>query len=351
MGSKAFSEPVGVVGAGQFGTVIANLLAEKVPVWLYTRDPAKAAQLNKSRQHLNYPLHARIRVLSSLKEVTERCNVLFPIVPSAAFSELIAQMSPYLRPSHMLIHGTKGFGLRDETRAATQTTLSKEDTLTISQIIQEKTSVLRIGCISGPNIAQEIAKGLPAATIIASRYDEVIYEGQRLLKNNHFLVYGSRDLIGVELCGVLKNIIAIAAGLLDSLALGNNAKSLLISRGMVDMVQIGRVLGSSAEAFLGLAGVGDVITSCFSPMGRNFRVGRLLAEGKQIDEILHKLKETAEGIRTIHIVIKLAKHYKVRCLVAEILYKIMHQEMSIPAAGQLLMKLPFAYDTYHFFSE
>lgn len=343
MSSIASSRPVGVIGTGQFGSVIADLLAKKSDVLVYTRRAEKLRSIMASK--------SRIQATNELKEIAERCEVIFPIIPASAFPSLIDQLAPYLQPAHIIIHGIKGFCLRDESLRSTSSSISKDDILTISQIIEERSSVLRIGCISGPNIAEEIAQQLPAATIIASRYDEVIYEGQRLLKSAHFLVYGSTDIIGTELCGVLKNIIAIAAGLIDSLQLGNNAKALLISRGIVDIVQIGRLLGASPESFLGLAGIGDVITSCFSPSGRNFRVGKLLALHKSIKEAEEEIDSTAEGIRTVDIVARLAKKHKIRCLIAEILYKIMHKQMSIEEASQFLMKLPFAYDTYHHFSD
>ena len=351
MGLIVSSKPVGVLGAGQFGTVVANLLAEKKCVLLYTRSQEKADQINDRRENLGYRLHKRIQATSSLEELITSCDILFPIVPSGTFLKLIEQMSPHLESTHTLIHGIKGFVLRDESKISEKKHFSRDDILTISEIIREKTSVIRIGCISGPNIAYEIAQRLPAATIIASRYEEVVHKGQKLLKSSRFLVYGSRDIIGVELCGALKNIIAIAAGLFDSLDLGNNAKAFLISRSMVDIVQIGRILGGRSDTFLGLAGIGDIITSCFSPIGRNFKVGQLLAKKKSISQILSEVRETAEGIRTIEIVVKLAHHYKIRCLVAEILHKIIHKEVSIQRARRMLMKLPFSYDTHNFLSK
>ena len=342
---KSTSKYVGVVGAGQFGTVIANLLAEKGPVLLYSREPKQAHRIQTTRTHLSYPIHTNISVTTSLEEVASACEVIFPMIPAKNFRALMQTMAPLLRPSHILIHGIKGFGLRDETQAESKKSLSKAHIQTISQMIQEETTVMRIGCISGPNIAQEIAAKKPAATLIASRFQEVIEIGTKLLKNQHFLVYGSHDIIGTELCGVLKNVIAISAGLLEQLQLGNNSKAFLISRGIYDIVKIGRLLGGTAEVFLGLAGIGDVITSCYSPMGRNFRVGQGLAEGKSIQEITNSLQETAEGIRTTNIVVKLSKYYKVRCLVAEILHKIMHEEMSIEEASRLFTRLPFSYDS------
>ena len=347
MASKPASSPVGVIGLGRFGTVIANILAKRRNVLLYTRSEKKAAAVSKIRSYCNYPLHQRVKITTSLEEITTNCEVIFPIVPAEAAASLMEQLAPYLRPHHMLIHGIKGFALRDGV-TTTQSLITKDDIRTISQMIMDKTSIMRIGCISGPNIADEIAQELPAATVIASTQIDVIRTGQKLLKNDHFLVFGSKDLVGIELCGILKNIIALAAGLLDSLHKGTNAKAFLISRGILDMTNIGQLLGGRPEAFLGLAGIGDIITSCFSKVGRNFRVGKLLAENKSLEEIHRELPETIEGLRTIEILMKLISHHRIRSLVVEILYNLIHQKLTIPAAEELLMKQPFAYDTYGF---
>jgi glycerol-3-phosphate dehydrogenase (NAD(P)+) len=195
--------------------------------------------------------------------------------------------------------------------------------------------------MAGPNLAREIAEHKPAATVIASEFDEVIKVGQYLLKNDRFLIYGSNDLIGIELCGILKNIIAVGAGTISGMGLGENAKALVISRGLVEMVYIGKSMGGNAQAFLGLAGVGDLVATCSSKLSRNFTVGHRLAQGEKIDDIIESMEEVAEGVKTIRLIHQLAKTLKVRAPITDTLYKIIHGDITVQEANKYLMKFPF----------
>lgn len=332
-----------MVGAGSFGTAIANLLAENSSqVLLYARDPAKAVMMQEKRVSAGQQLDDRITVTNDLKLIGENCHVIFPVVPSANFRTMMQQLAPYLKPYHILIHGTKGFDLKVPKKPfSPRNPMTRMHVRTMSEVIREESSVVRVGCMAGPNLAREIAEHKPAATVIASPFDEVIEVGQRLLKNDRFLVYGGKDLIGAELCGILKNIIAVGAGMLNGLGMGENAKALLISRGLVEMILVGKALGGEIQAFLGLAGVGDLIATCGSPLSRNFSVGQKLATGMKMDAILQSMDEVAEGVKTIDIVHELGRSYKVRCVINEMLYKIIHEDLTVQDAQHLLMKLPF----------
>ncbi len=345
MDSKSISdEVVGVIGAGSFGTAIANILAENnSKVILYIRDPEKTKRIAKERISSGQKLHENIEVTNKLEEVPQKCEVIFPMVPSANFREMIIKLAPHLRPYHVLIHGTKGFDLfvPNKQKINSNNPLTREHVKTISEVIKEETSVLRVGCLAGPNLARELDQRKPAATVVASHFDEVVKMGQSLLKNDRFMIYGSRDLIGIELCGVLKNIIAVGAGTIAGMDLGENAKSLFISRGLVEMVYIGKALGGNAQAFLGLAGVGDLIATCTSNLSRNFTVGYRLAKGETLDEIIESMDEVAEGVKTINIVKQLADSYKVRCPITETLHRIIHDQMTIQEAHGYLMNFPF----------
>ena len=180
--------------------------------------------------------------------------------------------------------------------------------------------------------------------MVASHFDEVIETGIRLLRTDRFQVYGSKDLIGVELCGVLKNIIAIASGALSGLGYGENARALLISRGMVEMIYLGRALGGNTEAFIGLAGVGDLVATCSTTLSRNFTVGHRLAKGEKLHQIIGSMEETAEGINTIKIARKLANFYKVRMPILDMLHKVLFENLTVEEALQYLMKYPFNVD-------
>ena len=344
MGSKNTSEkPIGVIGAGSFGTAVSNILAEKNQrVILYARTPEKAALLNSTRESSGHQLHDRVEVTNDLEHIGTSCDVIFPVVPSANFRSMMKELAPFLRPYHILIHGTKGFDLNvDRKKIDAQNPLSREHVRTMSEVIKEESSVVRIGCLAGPNLAREISEKKPAATVVASHFDEVIRVGQNLLKNDRFLIYGSNDLIGIELCGILKNIIAVGAGTIAGLELGENAKALFISRGLVEMVHIGKALGGNAEAFLGLAGVGDLVATSSSHLSRNFTVGNRLAKGETIDQIIASMEEVAEGVKTIRIINELSQTYKVRCPITETLYRIINQEMTVDDAHKYLMKFPF----------
>ncbi|MEP3387368.1 MAG: NAD(P)H-dependent glycerol-3-phosphate dehydrogenase, partial [Reichenbachiella sp.] len=159
--------------------------------------------------------------------------------------------------------------------------------------------------------------------------------------NDRFLVYGSNDLIGIELCGVLKNIIAIGTGMISGMGLGENSRAMLISRGMVEMVYIGNALGGNTKAFLGLAGVGDLVATCSSKLSRNFTVGYRLAKGESLEDIIQSMEEVAEGVNTIKIIDRLAESYNIRVPITETLHNIIEGEMSVQEAYTYFMKFPF----------
>jgi glycerol-3-phosphate dehydrogenase (NAD(P)+) len=349
MTSKSSSnndKPVGVIGAGNFGSVIANLLARNRNVLLFARDEKVVQQILTKKENRGYKMHERITPVNDLSLIAQQCDIIFPIVPSAHFRSMMKSLSPHLHPYHLLIHGTKGFdvtlpkGQTIESMGKLNRTLVK----TMSEVIAEESVVVRIGCLAGPNLAKELAEGHPAATVIASHFDEVINIGKRLLRTDHFQVYGNNDLVGVELAGVLKNVIAIAAGALSGMGYGENAKGLLISRGMVEMVYLGRAFGGNTKAFLGIAGIGDLATTCNSSLSRNFHVGYRLAKGETLKDIIASMDEIAEGINTVQIAKKCADYYKVRAPITSTLYHVLFEEMTVKRALEHLMRYPLNVD-------
>lgn len=339
-------KPVGVIGAGSFGTAIANILAENVPVQLYARNPDLLTEIKQHQTSHQVPLHSNVTGTDDLGSLARTCEIIFPIIPSANFRTMVKDLAPFLQPYHILIHGTKGFDvtLPEGTHLNALKTLSREQVHTMSEIIREETVVLRIGCLAGPNLAKEINEKKPAATVIASHFDEVIHYGQQLLKSDRFRVYSSQDLIGVELCGVLKNIIAIGAGVLHGLDQGENAKALLVSRGMMEMIYLGQALGGNIKAFIGLAGVGDLVATSNSTLSRNFTVGNRLAQGEPLAKIQASMDEVAEGVNTTKITKKLADHYRVRAPITNMIYQVLFEGLGTEEALQYLMKYPFIQD-------
>ncbi len=344
--SSISDKPVGVIGAGNFGSVIANILAINRRVILYARNEAVVGNILNTRIHLGYEMSPRIEPTSDLAYLASQCDVIFPIVPSAHFREMMKKLSPYLHPYHILIHGTKGFdiSLKEGESIEHVSKLSREQVKTMSEVIQEESVVVRVGCLGGPNLSRELAQRQPGATVVASHFNEVIQAGKKLLRNDRFQVYENKDIVGVEIAGVLKNIIAIASGALSGLGYGENAKGLLISRGAVEMVYLGRALGGDLKAFLGVAGIGDLVTTCNSPMSRNFTVGYRLAKGEKLVDILADMKEVAEGINTVRIAKKCADHYKVRALITDRLYKVLFEGMTVEEALEFLMRYPLNVD-------
>lgn len=348
MVSRNSSKPkkVGVVGVGSFGTAIANMLVEKNEVLVFARKAEVVDEINASHTVAGRELNPKISATTDPAEICGQCDILFFMISSAGFVEVVRNFAPYLYPYHMIIHGTKGLALnlgRDEGLESVQK-LKRSQLLTMSEVILQETVAVRVGCLAGPNIAKELILGQPAATVIASKYNEVILEGQRLLRSERFQVYGNSDIIGVELSGVLKNIIAIASGALAGLGLGENAKGLLISRGMVEMVHLSKALGGSVQSVMGLAGVGDLVTTCNSVDSRNFTVGFRLAKGETLDRILATMDEVAEGINTVRIVDAFIKTAGIRAPITENLHRVLFEDLSIAEALQALMKYPFSVD-------
>lgn len=347
MTSRSLSDkPVGVIGAGNFGSAIANILAAQTKVILYARDKQVIQHILEKRENRGHVFHDNITPTNDLEFLAKQCDVIFPIVPAAHFRSMMKTISPYLHPYHILIHGTKGFDikLKEGQTLETVKTLNREQVKTMSEVIQEESVVVRVGCLAGPNLAKELAQRQPSATVVASHFQEVILAGKRLLRNDRFQVYENNDLVGVEMAGVLKNIIAIASGALSGLGYGENAKGLLISRGAVEMIYLGRALGGNIKAFLGLAGIGDLVTTCNSPMSRNFTVGYKLAKGEKLDQILAEMQEVAEGVNTIRIVKKCADYYKVRAPITDRLYKVLFEGVTVEEALVHLMRYPLDVD-------
>jgi glycerol-3-phosphate dehydrogenase (NAD(P)+) len=337
-------EHVGVIGSGSFGTAVANILAKNSKVILYARSKETAEKIQATRISSGQKLDDRVTVTNNLEELAMQCNVIFPIVPSANFRDSIQQLAPFLHPYHVLIHGTKGLDLVYPENKLPDFKLDRSCIRTMSEVIREESVVVRIGCMAGPNLANELALGHPAATVIASPFNEVVNEGKRLLRSEKFQVYGNPDLKGVELCGVLKNIIAIASGIITGLGFGDNAKGLLISRGLIEMIYLGKALGGEISSFIGLAGIGDLVATATSQTSRNYTIGYKLAQGKSRLEAIAEMEETAEGINTIYIIKQLADAQGIKPLITDTLYKILFEGMTPQDGLNYLMKYPGSID-------
>jgi len=342
---KRSNKTVGVIGTGSFGTAIANLLAENSNVLLYGRTPEVVERIKSERVSANQPVKENVTPTNNLEEVAHSCDVIFPIVTSAGFREMMQNLGPFLHPFHILIHGTKGLDIQmSDEEISDKRKFDAGKIKTMSQVILDESVVVRVGCLAGPNLARELADGQPAATVVASPFEEVIDEGQRLLRSERFRVYGNKDLRGIELAGVLKNIIAIASGALSGLGLGENARALLVSRGMVEMIHLGKSLGAEVHPFLGIAGIGDLVATCSSSLSRNFTVGYRLAKNETLSQILASMEEVAEGVNTVHIMKHVADHLRVRAPITQALYQVLFGDLSVEKALEGLMRFPLHAD-------
>lgn len=345
---QAASKPrpiVGVVGAGSFGITIAHLLSVNNNVLLFARDPQVVARINETHTLHDVKLSPRIRAISSYTEIANECEVIFPVIPSDDFRRMMKILGPLLSPRHILIHGTKGL---DTTRIKDimhfTGKMQREDVCTMSEVISEESNVLRIGCLSGPNLSKEILEGQPTATVIASEYDEVVSIGIELLSSKKMFVFGSSDILGAELAGAFKNIIALGSGYLRGKGMGKNIQGLFITRGLHEITFFGGLLGADKSAFLGTAGIGDLIATATSSNSRNYMLGYQLGQGLNLTELLDSSDELAEGLRTLRIAFFMAKTDKIRLPIIETLYKIVFENLPFAAALDYLMRYPYSKD-------
>jgi len=338
---------VGVIGAGSFGTAVSNLLAHNTNVLLFSRKKATVDKVNSTHRHpnLGIDLSEKITATNNLQEIAERCTLIFPIVPSAGFRDTIQQISPFLHPYHILIHGTKGFDLKNLKEEDLQSgNISRSSVLTMSEVIRQESVVVRVGCLSGPNLANEINEGQPTATVIGSKFEEVIELGKKMLSSRYFQVFGTHEIKGAELAGALKNIIALGSGILGGLGLGKNLQSLLITRGLMEMIYFGKAFGASPKPFVGTAGIGDLVCTATSMNSRNYTFGYRMGKGEEVKDILDSMDEVAEGVRTLQIAKHLADQMKLHVPITQMLYRAVYKGYDMNQAIEYLMRYPYYVD-------
>lgn len=323
--------PVAILGAGNWGTVLALLASRQVPkVYLYDRDPARVDEMTAQRENKRYlpgvKLPETINITTNLEKIFSECQLIMPVVPSSAFRKFAASYAPFTRGDHFLVHGTKGLEPQTHKR--------------MSQILTEETSTLRVGALSGPNLAVELAQGQFGATVVSSRFQEVITATMEALSSSQLRVYGNPDLVGVEWAGALKNILAIAAGMLNQMQFGQNALAMVLTRGLAELSKLIAAMGAHSSTLLGLAGIGDVIATCTSPLSRNYRAGQMLAQGKASPEIERELAMVVEGLNTIKVAKELATHYRIELPITHALYQIAFERKGVHEAIKELMERP-----------
>lgn len=339
------AEPVGIIGAGTFGTAMANLMAHNTDVLVYSRNPELVEKIRKDRFRFGVELHERVTITNDFAQIAERCQLIFPIVPSDAFRTMMRQVTQYLEPRHVLIHGTKGFDITGVNVAEIpETGLDRSQVFTMTEVILQESPVVRVGALTGPNLARELLDGQPSASVIASKFDEVIQRASAVLSSKQLHVFHTHDLLGAELAGVLKNVIALGSGILKGVGLGKNVQAMLITRGLHEMIYFGRALGSDNRAFFGTAGIGDLIATATSRKSRNYTFGFRIGQGESLEEVRATSQELAEGVRTLMITRHLAQGLKLRVPITEMLYRIVFEQFPIEQAMQYLITYPYEVD-------
>jgi glycerol-3-phosphate dehydrogenase (NAD(P)+) len=315
---------VAVLGAGAWGTAISCVLAARLEVSLWARDAAQAAAIGKSRRNARYlpdvPLPSSVAVTAELSAATQGATLVLAATPVAGLRALLRSLSG----AAPLVWLCKGFeeGTGELPHQIARASLAPNT---------------RFGALSGPSFAEEVARGLPCALTLASHDSAFAREAATLLHGGRMRVYYSSDLVGVEVGGAVKNVMAIAAGISDGMGLGLNARAALITRGLAEITRLGAALGGAPETFMGLAGAGDLILTATGDLSRNRRVGVELARGRSLAEIVASLGHVAEGVHSAREVAKLAKAQKVDMPVTEAVCAVLDARTTPAAALERLL--------------
>ena len=297
---------VTVLGGGSWDTTVAALAARNGPTTLWARDPAVAEEVRTQHTNARYledrALPPSLHATADLEEAVADADVLVSGVPSHAMRGVLREAAPHLRAWVPVISIAKG--LEQSTR------------LRPTEVIAEELPGRPVGVLSGPNLAREVLDGLAAATVIATADEAVACALQPLFCSSRFRVYRNQDVLGSELGGILKNIIAIAVGMADGLGVGDNTRAMVITRGLAEMTRLGEAMGADPRTFAGLTGMGDLVATCNSRLSRNRRVGEALAQGLTLDEVIEQMGQVAEGVRTARTVMELADAHGVTMPIA-----------------------------------
>jgi glycerol-3-phosphate dehydrogenase (NAD(P)+) len=318
---------IGVLGVGAWGTAIAQMIAANGhAVRLWGRDSAQIAAMRSERINARYlpgqRLHDLIEPVDDLAGMAE-VTTLFMVIPSSGARSVMQAVQPFLQPGIPIVSATKGFEPSTHRR--------------MSEVIAEAAPGHPVAVLSGPNLAKEVMAGLPTPSVISCADEAIAVDLQQTLSSATFRAYTNDDIIGTELGGALKNTIAIAAGMIDELKLGANAKAGLMTRGLAEITRLGVAMGARPLTFAGLTGLGDLIATCSSPLSRNHQVGVMLAQGVPLPVALERLGSTAEGVNTTRVALQLAAERDVEMPIAMAMGAMLEGRMTPHEAAKALM--------------
>jgi glycerol-3-phosphate dehydrogenase (NAD(P)+) len=326
---------VGVVGGGSWGSTVAHLAAHNTPTMLWCRDSEVADAVTNEHRNPRYlpdhNLHPALEASSDLAVVVSECDVLVMAVPSHSFREVLRKAAVHLRPWVPVISVTKGLEVRTHAR--------------MSQIAEAETPGHPVGVLTGPNLAKEIMAGHAAASVVATQDHNVSDQLQAVFATDSFRVYTNADVIGCEIGGALKNVIALASGMADGLGTGDNTRAAIITRGLAELTRLAVAMGARAETINGLAGLGDLLATCMSPQSRNRFVGEELGRGRSAVDVVAEMDQIAEGVVVAPVAVELAALYGVEVPISEqVAAVVTGKATAAEAYGQLLSRTPTTED-------
>ncbi|MBL7813752.1 MAG: NAD(P)H-dependent glycerol-3-phosphate dehydrogenase [Saprospiraceae bacterium] len=319
---------VGLLGGGSWGTTVASVTARNSPTIMWARDAHSVEDINKNHRNEKYlpgaTLNETLRATTSIKEAVREADVIIMGIPSHSFRHVLEEAAPYIRPWVPIVSLTKG--LEQGTR------------MRMTEIIESMMPGHPAGVLTGPNLAREIMAGQAAAAVIAMVDSTIAKALQKVFRSGLFRVYTNDDVVGCEIGGALKNVIAIAVGMGDGMGAGDNTRSAVITRGLAELTRLGIEMGGKPATLAGLAGMGDLIATCISPLSRNRHVGVELGKGRRLETIISEMSMVAEGVKTCKVVIELAQHYGVEMPISQEVYRVVHEGYSPLEAFRGLLK-------------
>src|SRR5580704_1547050 len=324
---------IAILGSGAMATASAVLLSErsKCEVRIWTRSAERAAELLRDKENRKLlpgvPIPARVHISGDISEVVDRADLIVAAIPTRFLRDTLTPLARQIPAGLPAVSVAKGLEIGTLMRP--------------SQIILDVLGPREVAALGGPSHAEEIARRMPAGVVAASSNRQLAERVQDLFNTDRFRVYTNADIVGVELAGAIKNVIAIAAGICDGLGFGDNAKSGLVTRGLVEMIRFGTTLGAEAETFNGLAGLGDLVTTCFSCHSRNRHVGECLGKGQPLDQVVAEMNGIAEGITTTRSIAELARQRGIEMPIAAEVYAVLFEQKSpLEATTSLMMRPP-----------
>lgn len=320
---------IAVIGAGAWGTALAIHIAGQHELILWARDPEQVRSMQLDRENKRYlpgfRLPERITITDSLQQAIEGASLWILATPMAGLRACLTDIDRLVSPKHwpVLLWLCKG--------------LERGSGLLAHQVVEQSVKPLKAGALSGPSFAQETAQGLPVALVVASAHEDCALMARQAMHHAAMRVYANEDLIGVELGGALKNIMAIAAGVSDGLGMGNNARAALLTRGLAEIARLGQRMGARAQTFMGLTGLGDLLLTATGSLSRNRQVGLALAKGASISQILAELGHVAEGVYTAEVAVQLAARFEVDMPITQAVHRLVSGELRADQALQALL--------------